>query len=217
MKTLLLWTAVVLATVQLAPTMAMPAKYHEGVSLYEKGDYKGAIKKFMWLQRHEEDSELVHYHLALSYFKLHQQMPAYREFKWVAENGKQYKSAAQLSLKTFPKNIGSAEKAMPGIDGAEVRAQGKLKVIEFMRTWCPVCKRFAPIWNQVSTHMASQVDFQQVDTENPKYKALVEKYGIADSPVLLFTDKTGKVLFQKAGAPVNDAAFIKAIKAYMPQ
>lgn len=65
----------------------------------------------------------------------------------------------------------------------------------FTADWCPGCKSFKPIVQQVSQELGIQVNYVNVDYDT----ALTEKYTIRSIPTIIITDPSGGINFRHTG------------------
>lgn len=77
----------------------------------------------------------------------------------------------------------------------EIINSDKPVLIEFYATWCPTCRLFSPVMNQLAGEM-SDIKITAVNIEHEK--ELPERYGIKSIPTVLFI-KDGKVIESRFG------------------
>lgn len=77
------------------------------------------------------------------------------------------------------------------------------KIIEFYTTWCGVCTRFAPTFEETKSRYAGQIEFVKLDAEDDANAELKNKYSVSRYPTLIFLDKDGNVLKRGEGAPMG--------------
>ncbi|MBX9573354.1 MAG: thioredoxin fold domain-containing protein [Candidatus Obscuribacterales bacterium] len=70
-------------------------------------------------------------------------------------------------------------------------------IYDFGAAWCVPCKKFAPVFDKVAEKYKGKVDFQHIDADDEKNKALVDKYKVMSLPTIVFVDKTGKTVDTK--------------------
>lgn len=62
--------------------------------------------------------------------------------------------------------------------------------------------------------MRGQVEFKKVDGDDPSNTSLKQKYSISGYPHLVFTDNTGRNLYDQGGAPHSAEEFKALIMKY---
>lgn len=65
-------------------------------------------------------------------------------------------------------------------------------VYDFSASYCVPCKVIKPIFEEVAREYKGKVDMQEIDAEDEKNKALVEKYQATAFPLIVFVDSHGK-------------------------
>jgi thioredoxin 1 len=65
-------------------------------------------------------------------------------------------------------------------------------VYDFYTSYCAPCKVIKPIFEAVATEYKGKVDMERIDAEDPKNKALVDKYEATSYPLIVFVDASGK-------------------------
>lgn len=70
-------------------------------------------------------------------------------------------------------------------------------IYDFGAAWCVPCKKFAPIFDKVAESYKGKADFQHIDADDEKNKALVDKYKVMSLPTIVFVDKAGKTVATK--------------------
>ena len=70
-------------------------------------------------------------------------------------------------------------------------------IYDFGASWCVPCKKFAPVFDKVAEKYKGKVDFQHIDAEAEKHKALVDKYKVMTLPTIVFVDKSGNTVVTK--------------------
>ncbi len=65
-------------------------------------------------------------------------------------------------------------------------------VYDFSASYCVPCKAIKPIFEEVAKEYKGRVDMQEIDAEDEKNKALVDKYQATAFPLLVFVDAHGK-------------------------
>jgi thioredoxin 1 len=84
----------------------------------------------------------------------------------------------------------------------EVLASDKPVVVDFFATWCPPCRRMAPVMESLSKGYGDKVSFLRVDVD--KNPALASKYNIDGIPAIKIF-KNGKLVDSSVGlAPKED-------------
>lgn len=65
-------------------------------------------------------------------------------------------------------------------------------VYDFSASYCVPCKVITPIFEEVQKEYKGRVDMEEIDAEDEKNKALVEKYQATAFPLIVFVDAHGK-------------------------
>lgn len=209
-------------------TKAAPASFDDGVKAYNSRQYRQAISSFTQAASQSPADPMIRYYMGLSYQGLNQMTQAKQQFEYVStcranpalagqaqaalQNLSRYKTTVAGSPPTRPAATSTARSGSPAASGQ--RANGRLKVIDFTTDWCHFCKKFEPVWEQVSAEMKGQVDFSQLDGDDPANSAIKEKYNVTGYPRLIFTDRTGNALLNHRGAPATAEAFKELINKY---
>lgn len=69
-------------------------------------------------------------------------------------------------------------------------------VYDVWAEWCPPCKKFAPVFERVSSRFPN-VEFVKINAdENAEF---LNKFSIRSIPTILVADSSGNVFFQHAG------------------
>lgn len=70
-------------------------------------------------------------------------------------------------------------------------------VVDFNATWCPPCKRFAPIFDAVAEKFKGQALFVSIDTD--EYPEIANAYGISSIPTTVYIMGGGQELGKEVG------------------
>lgn len=70
-------------------------------------------------------------------------------------------------------------------------------VVDFNATWCPPCKRFAPIFDAVAEKFKGQALFVSIDTD--QYPEIANAYGISSIPTTVYIMGGGQELGKQVG------------------
>lgn len=65
-------------------------------------------------------------------------------------------------------------------------------VYDFSASYCVPCKVIKPIFEEVQKEYKGRVDMEEIDAEDEKNKALVDKYQATAFPLIVFVDAHGK-------------------------
>lgn len=95
-------------------------------------------------------------------------------------------------------------------DAATVNGTGKPSIIDFSAVWCVPCKKFNPIYEKVANDFRGRVDFFHVDVDDPKHKAVVDKYKVEIMPTIVFRDAKGAAKYINQG-PMEEATLVKEV------
>ena len=71
------------------------------------------------------------------------------------------------------------------------------KLWDFFATWCPPCKRQAPIVEEISREFEGKVEVRSIDTDQEP--ELARQFNIQAVPTLVFIDASGKELSRNVG------------------
>lgn len=86
------------------------------------------------------------------------------------------------------KNSGETSSAQDSNDGNELQ---KPYVVDFYATWCPPCKKLAPIFHEMENRYSDKADFGSIDIDEEQ--ALASSMGIEGVPtIIVFADKSMK-------------------------
>lgn len=85
------------------------------------------------------------------------------------------------------------------VKSAEKSVKGLPKVYEFGAAWCVPCKKFAPTFEKIKEQYSGKAEFQTIDYDDPKAKALVDKYSISSVPTIIIADAAGKKKYEHSG------------------
>lgn len=90
-----------------------------------------------------------------------------------------------LTKKEFTEKIGTAGEKSPMIFKG-----GKPVIVDFTASWCPPCKKLAPILEELAVKYKGKVDIYKVDVD--KEGELARAYSVRSIPMMLFIRKDGK-------------------------
>lgn len=85
------------------------------------------------------------------------------------------------------------------------------KLWDFFATWCPPCKKQAPIVEEIAREFEGVVEVRSIDTD--KEQELARKFDIQAIPTLVFLDASGKELSRNVGLMSKDS-IIARFKAH---
>lgn len=77
------------------------------------------------------------------------------------------------------------------------------KLWDFFATWCPPCKKQAPIVEEIAREFEGVVEVRSIDTD--KEQELARKFNIQAIPTLVFLDPSGKELSRNVGLMSKDS------------
>lgn len=92
----------------------------------------------------------------------------------------------------------------------------KPKVIQFFANWAEPCRRFQPVVDQVRSQFSQEVEFVNVNVDDPNNKEIVERYGVCPIPTLVFVDSKDQVTGYSVGLTV-ERNITKNIQKLLPQ
>lgn len=101
----------------------------------------------------------------------------------------------------------------------EAKASGKLAMIDFYASWCAACMEFEKLTYTDPEVIKESKNFLNIKidctkTDDPKVKQLWDKYGIVGLPTIVFVDKDGTILRDKAITGfVNAKGFMQILKS----
>lgn len=181
---------------------------------YESKDYQGALNDFKALSAKYPSNGLCHYYLALCNQCLSRTAEAKREYQWVMTNDRtSLKQKAEVGFNQLNGvNNGSGGgssstvASAPASSGASVSRAGRASVktvMDFYTTWCGPCKMMEPGFEAAKRKYTS-ISFKRFDAEAPENKAMVQQYAVHAYPTIVMLDAGGKVLFNQAGALVDE-------------
>ncbi len=174
------------------PVQAASAK-DDAIAAFKAKKYSDAATKLETFLKANANDAAAHHYLALSYQQLNNREKAKQHFDWIKKNSKDAAmlAAANKGLESLSTKPSSDAKAAT----AGKEKQASLPTIyDFGAVWCVPCKKFAPIFDKVAESYKGKVDFQHIDAEDEKHKALVEKYKVMTLPTIIFVDKAGKTV-----------------------
>ncbi|KAG6915044.1 hypothetical protein DXG01_013774 [Tephrocybe rancida] len=71
---------------------------------------------------------------------------------------------------------------------AQTLAQGPM-FVKFFAPWCGHCKKLAPVWRQLASHMKNKVNIVEVNCDD--HGALCKSYGVTGYPTLVYVTSGG--------------------------
>ena len=87
---------------------------------------------------------------------------------------------------------------VPEADFEKQVSQGTV-ILDFFATWCPPCKKFAPVFEKAANKHPN-ILFVKIDVD--KHKNLTEKYGVRSMPTIIAL-KDGKEVKKTTGFMSN--------------
>jgi thioredoxin 1 len=85
--------------------------------------------------------------------------------------------------------------------------QNKPTVYLFKADWCPHCKSFAPVWDQIENELKGKANFVKYDAD--KNAKEVKNYGVDGFPTIIMTAGGKAVEFAGERSKENVLDFIK--------
>lgn len=70
-------------------------------------------------------------------------------------------------------------------------------VVDFYATWCPPCKQYAPIFDEVKEKYGNQAIFMSIDID--KNPDLAKSYGVTAVPYTVFIQPGGVMMGKESG------------------
>lgn len=114
----------------------------------------------------------------------------------------------------------SAERAVASGEPIELAAGDTLElgdnlakpvIVDFWAEWCPPCREFAPVFQEVAKMYKGKVMFVSVDVD--KCPEIARQYGVASVPTVLTVSKDG-VINRTIGLMTRDE-FIASVDAVL--
>ena len=92
-------------------------------------------------------------------------------------------------------------------DAEKQSAVGRPTVIDFYATWCPPCKKIAPLFEMLKCEYSDKIEFKSVDVD--ENIELTSKYKIEAMPTFVLLDSLGNEIQRIVGADAE--ALSKAV------
>lgn len=92
-------------------------------------------------------------------------------------------------------------------DAEKQSAVGRPTVIDFYATWCPPCKKIAPLFEMLKCEYSDKIEFKSVDVD--ENIELTSKYKIEAMPTFVLLDSHGNEIQRIVGADAE--ALSKAV------
>jgi len=213
------------STLSVSLVFAAGTPLADAISDYNHGQYAVGLRKFLTLERQASFSAMAHYYAALCEQNLNQTSEAKSEYQWLLANGNvTLKNYAQTGIDNLGRRSASnrggstataiARAVAPTAPVARASSRGGVKkILEFTTSWCSVCKRIAPIVEESKSRLPD-VQFDNLDAEDPQNAALVAKYNVSAYPTFVCLDHSGNTLMRRVGGPRDADGFVKTIQAY---
>ncbi|MEO0021744.1 MAG: thioredoxin domain-containing protein [candidate division WOR-3 bacterium] len=97
---------------------------------------------------------------------------------------------------------GTEQQPATGSEAPSEKPAALPKLWDFFATWCPPCKKQAPIIEELAKEYAGRIEIISIDTDkNPE---LARKFNIQAIPTLVFLDAEGKELSRNVGLMSKD-------------
>lgn len=99
-----------------------------------------------------------------------------------------------------------AEEAAEGFivtDGQLLSKNGFPVVVDFSAEWCPPCRKFKPIFEQLKEEYAGSVDFITINVDS--VPELAGKYQIESIPTIMYISRDGSILHRAVGYQEPDS------------
>jgi thioredoxin-like negative regulator of GroEL len=89
-------------------------------------------------------------------------------------------------------------------------------IVDCYTTWCPFCKRFAPIFQATAEKFKGRIDFQCIDAEARSSRSFIRKHRPDGFPTLFYFDADGNQVKMMSGAPRSMPDFELTIAQTFP-
>lgn len=86
----------------------------------------------------------------------------------------------------------AANRPTPTFVAQEITLNGKPHLIDFNAVWCAPCALMKPTFRQMKKLYGDQLNFWDIDIDNPGARALDRKYRVEYIPLMVLLDKDGK-------------------------
>ncbi|MCE2928238.1 MAG: thioredoxin family protein [Candidatus Caenarcaniphilales bacterium] len=102
-------------------------------------------------------------------------------------------------------------KANSGL-GELISESSKPVVIKFYAPWCSTCKEYDKAYQANKSKFSKQVDFYEINTDDKKFRTIVNELQVARIPITVFISADRKTVSKKLGAINQDklGALIKS-------
>jgi thiol-disulfide isomerase/thioredoxin len=194
------------------PLYAAP-NYNQAVKDYSAGNYAKALSEFDECRTAYPNNVLVRYYRALCLQSVGHFAQAKDEFQWVYQHGDPRMRAmaqsgmGQLSHVTT-QSISAADRTSTITQAqtkellTQTQSKGKVKkVLDFYADWCGPCQAFAPVFDEVKSHMRD-ITFERYNVDDEASASVKALYPFHSIPHAVFLDGSGNVLF--SGSPARD-------------
>ena len=85
-------------------------------------------------------------------------------------------------------------------------------VLQFYSNLCLMCLSVKPLVDTLEGEFSDKVNFHRINIQSNKGKKLAERYNVTLVPTFIFINKTGKIIYRKAGTVPKKDVFISLIK-----
>lgn len=99
-----------------------------------------------------------------------------------------------------------AEEAAEGFivtDGQLLSKNGLPVVVDFSAEWCPPCRKFKPVFEQLKEEYTGRVDFITINVDS--VPELAGKYQIENIPTLIYISRDGNIMDRAIGYQEPDS------------
>ncbi len=100
--------------------------------------------------------------------------------------------AQVFAFQTLAAPAWCAPAAKPATPDKPTQKASRPIVYDFSASYCVPCKVIKPIFEEVQKEYKGRVDMEEIDAEDEKNKALVDKYQATAFPLIVFVDAHGK-------------------------
>lgn len=105
----------------------------------------------------------------------------------------------EIGAEAGPKAISSIIEITAPEQFVQALSLGKPTIIKFFATWCPPCRRMAPLFEAVAEMFKDQATFAAVNIDIEAMRPIVEDLAKEGVPTFCFFDKNGSLVNRHPG------------------